>query len=148
MENNYKKGATLRFNVEGKTYDIRMYMSFSESVNLWGGMRDRYKVRMSVDGYVYRTKYNKSIMDYQKGNREVTDEDLAFSLYCILSDALCYYEASSYYEFEKEFGGDYRTYNACRMSYDRVTDLISPNVATLVEIQNMCDDKQYEIVKR
>lgn len=147
MENKHKGGATFRFKVEDKTYDIRMYMAFDKSVDKWGGWRDTYKVRMSVDGECFRTRYNKSIRDHQEGNREVTIEDLAFALYCLLSDALCYEQTIYYDEFVKEFGGDYRTYNACRITYDKVTELISNNVVTLIEIQNMCNDGRYEIIK-
>lgn len=135
-----------KFNIGEESIIVRIKMAFVKVAEKWGAVRDSYSVVIEYGDDFITSKYYKSVIDFNNGNRKVDKEDLANALYCICTDAMAYREHQDYDEFHDNFGGNYKTHSACRKTYEDLFALFGSD-DMIMAIGNKADEGDFEIVK-
>ncbi len=82
------------------------YKEADKQVGLFSASHTLFKCKIKVDGVQYS-------FDYQC-NTSVMEPNLVDCLRCVLMDAFAYDDMKDYDEFFREYGGDYKSYKACK----------------------------------
>lgn len=86
-------------------------------------------INVNIDGKNTRFNFFGSINDYQNNKKDMNIQELAFALYCFVSDAESYFN-NSFQEFCAEFGycddsiKALKIYKACKRTYDKLTQYV------------------------
>lgn len=102
--------------------DIRISANFAGYNSNSHGIWCKYRVTILTEYGKTWFIYNDSINNYNEGIRELSENGLKYSLYCMLEDAMSYNCSYNYIEFCDNLGLDCyidnakarRVYNACK----------------------------------
>jgi hypothetical protein len=93
------------------------YKEASDQSKTFSPFHTRFKCKIKVDGLQYS-------FDYQC-NLAVTEPNLVDCLRCVLMDAFAYDDMKDYDEYYNEYGGDYKSYKACKKTSKTLHRLFS-----------------------
>ena len=93
------------------------YKVADEQTNLFSAGHTKFKCKIKVDGLQYS-------FDYQC-NTSFAEPNIVDCLRCVLMDAFAYDDMKDYDEYYNEYGGDYKSYKACKKTSKALHRLFS-----------------------